>query len=1182
MAKEKKFITCDGNQAAAHISYMFSEVAAIYPITPSSTMAEYVDEWAAQGRKNIFGETVLVQEMQSEGGAAGAVHGSLQAGALTTTYTASQGLLLMIPNMYKIAGELLPCVFHVSARTLASHSLCIFGDHQDVMSCRQTGFAMLCEGSVQEVMDLAGVAHLSTIKSRVPFLNFFDGFRTSHEIQKIEMLENDDLAPLVDQEALKEFRSRALSPEHPVARGMAENPDTFFTHRESCNNYYDAVPAIVEDYMNKVSEITGRKYGLFSYYGAADAERVIIAMGSVTEAIRETIDYLTAQGEKVGLVAVHLYRPFSAKHFLAAVPATAKTIAVLDRTKEPGANGEPLYLDVKECFYGKENAPVIVGGRYGLGSNDTTPAQILSVYENLALPEPKNQFTLGIVDDVTFTSLPQKEEVAMGGEGMFEAKFYGLGADGTVGANKNSVKIIGDNTNKHCQAYFSYDSKKSGGFTCSHLRFGDSPIRSTYLVNTPNFVACHVQAYLHMYDVTRGLKKNGTFLLNTIWEGEELAKNLPNKVKAYFAKNNIKVYYINATKIAQEIGLGNRTNTILQSAFFRITGVIPVDLAVEQMKKFIVKSYGKKGEDVVNKNYAAVDRGGEYKELAVDPAWATLEADAAPANNDPAFINEVVRPINAQDGDLLKVSAFKGIEDGTWPQGTAAYEKRGVAAFVPTWNPDNCIQCNKCAYVCPHAAIRPFVLDAEEMKGFNAPVIEMKAPAAMKGMNFRIQVSVMDCLGCGNCADVCPGNPKLGKALTMVPLEQELDEAPNWEYCVKNVKSKQDLVDIKSNVKNSQFAQPLFEFSGACSGCGETPYVKLISQLFGDREIVANATGCSSIYSGSIPSTPYTTNAKGQGPAWANSLFEDFCEFGLGMALANKKMRARIEELLKGAIAADETQADFKAAAQEWLEGKDDADASKAAAEKLVPMIEAGKAAGCPACAKLSELAHYLVKRSQWIIGGDGASYDIGYGGLDHVIASGEDVNILVLDTEVYSNTGGQSSKATPLGAIAKFAASGKRVRKKDLGMIATTYGYVYVAQIAMGADQAQCLKAIREAEAYPGPSIIIAYAPCINHGLKKGMGKSQAEEEAAVKCGYWHLWRFNPALEAEGKNPFSLDSKEPDWDAFQDYLKGEVRFASVMKQYPAEAADLFNACEDMAKKRYQSYVRMTKMDWSE
>ena len=1182
MAKEKKFITCDGNQAAAHISYMFSEVAAIYPITPSSTMAEYVDEWAAQGRKNIFGETVLVQEMQSEGGAAGAVHGSLQAGALTSTYTASQGLLLMIPNMYKIAGEFLPCVFHVSARTLASHALCIFGDHQDVMSCRQTGFAMLAEGSVQEVMDLAGVAHLATIKSRVPFVNFFDGFRTSHEIQKIEMLENEDLAPLIDQQALAEFRNRALTPEKPVARGMAENPDTFFAHRESCNTYYENVPAIVEEYMEKISEITGRKYGLFNYYGAEDAERVIILMGSATEAAREAIDYLTAQGEKVGMVSVHLYRPFSAKHFLAAVPKTAKRIAVLDRTKEPGANGEPLYLDVKECFYGQADAPVIVGGRYGLGSNDTTPAQILSVYENLALPQPKNGFTIGIVDDVTFTSLPQKEEIAMGGEGMFQAKFFGLGADGTVGANKNSVKIIGDNTDKHCQAYFSYDSKKSGGFTCSHLRFGDTPIRSTYLVTTPNFVACHVQAYLKMYDVTRGLQKNGTFLLNTIWEGDELAKNLPNNVKKYFAENNITVYYINATKIAQEIGLGNRTNTILQSAFFRITEVIPVDLAIEQMKKFIVKSYGKKGEDVVNKNYAAVDRGGEYKQLAVDAAWANLPADEVAANNDPAFINEVVRPINAQNGDLLPVSAFKGLEDGTWPQGTAAYEKRGVAAFVPTWEPENCIQCNKCAFVCPHACIRPFVMDEAEAAGLNAATIEVKAPATMKGMKFRMQVGVMDCLGCGNCVDVCPGFPKTGPALKMVPLEGELGEAANWDYCVKNVKSKQDLVDIKQSPKNSQFATPLFEFSGACSGCGETPYVKLISQLFGDREIVANATGCSSIYSGSIPSTPYTTNEKGQGPAWANSLFEDFCEFGLGMVLANKKMKARVEAILTEAIACDCTPAEFKAAAQEWIDGKEDAEASKAAAAKLKPMIEAGVANGCDKCAKLAELSHYLVKRSQWIIGGDGASYDIGYGGLDHVIASGEDVNILVLDTEVYSNTGGQSSKATPLGAIAKFAASGKRVRKKDLGMIATTYGYVYVAQIAMGADQAQCLKAIREAEAYPGPSIIIAYAPCINHGLKKGMGKAQAEEAAAVACGYWHLWRYNPALEAEGKNPFSLDSKEPQWDGFQDFLKGEVRFASVMKQFPAEAADLFSACEEMAKKRYASYVRMSKMDWSE
>ncbi len=1179
MTKEKKFITCDGNEAAAHISYMFSEVAAIYPITPSSTMAEHVDEWAAAGRKNIFGETVLVQEMQSEGGAAGAVHGSLQAGALTTTYTASQGLLLMIPNMYKIAGELLPCVFHVSARTLASHALCIFGDHQDVMSCRQTGFAMLCEGSVQEVMDLAGVAHLATLKSRIPFINFFDGFRTSHEIQKIEKLDNEDLAPLIDQEALAEFRARALNPMKPVARGMAENPDHFFQHREAANSFYEAVPAIVEEYMNEISKITGRKYGLFDYYGAEDADRVIIAMGSVTEAIRETIDYLMAKGEKVGLVSVHLYRPFSAKHFLAAVPKTAKRIAVLDRTKEPGANGEPLYLDVKDCFYGVEDAPLIVGGRYGLGSKDTTPAQILSVYENLSMPMPKNQFTIGIEDDVTFTSLPKKEEIELDSDGMFEAKFYGLGADGTVGANKNSVKIIGDNTNKYCQAYFSYDSKKSGGFTCSHLRFGDHPIRSTYLVTTPNFVACHVQAYLHMYDVTRGLRKNGTFLLNTIWEGEELAKNLPNKVKKYFAQNNISVYYINATKIAQEIGLGNRTNTILQSAFFRITGVIPVDLAVEQMKKFIVKSYGKKGEDVVNKNYAAVDRGGEYHQLIVDPAWADLEVEAPAANNDPAFINEVVRPINAQDGDLLPVSAFKDIEDGTWYQGTAKYEKRGVAAFVPVWNGASCIQCNQCAYVCPHASIRPFVLDEEEQKGANFATIAVKAPAAMKGMAFRMQVDVMDCLGCGNCVDICPGF-KGNKALTMVPLEDQLAESANWDYCIDHVASKQHLVDVKSNVKNSQFATPLFEFSGACSGCGETPYVKLISQLFGDREMVSNATGCSSIYSGSVPSTPYTTNEKGHGPAWANSLFEDFCEFGLGMELANEKMRARIQEAMEQVIAYEGTPAEKKELFQAWIDNQNDADKTKELAEKIIPMVEASKDS-CPACATISGLSQFLVKRSQWIIGGDGASYDIGYGGLDHVIASGKNVNILVLDTEVYSNTGGQSSKATPLGAIAKFAASGKRVRKKDLGLMATTYGYVYVAQIAMGADQAQTLKALREAEAYDGPSLIIAYAPCINHGLKKGMGKSQAEEKAAVECGYWHLWRYNPALEAEGKNPFILDSKEPDWSKFQDFLKGEVRFASVMKQYPAEAAELFAAAEENAKWRLRSYKRLAAEDWS-
>ena len=1190
MAKEKKFITCDGNEAAAHVSYMFSEVAAIYPITPSSPMAEHVDEWSARTRKNLWGQTVSVQEMQSEGGAAGAVHGSLQAGALTTTFTASQGLLLMIPNMYKIAGELLPCVFDVSARTLASHSLCIFGDHMDVMACRQTGFAMFCSGSVQEVMDLTAVPHLATLKTWVPFVNFFDGFRTSHEYHKIEVMDQEDIRPLVDPADIKAFRDRALSPERPVTRGTAENPETFFTHREACNKYYDKVPEVVEYYLGKISEITGREYHLFNYYGAEDAENVIILMGSATEAAREAIDHLLKEGKKVGMVSVHLYRPFSVKHLLAAVPKSCKRIAVLDRTKEPGAEGEPLYLDVKSAFYDVENRPLIVGGRYGLGSADVTPAKIISVFNNLELPEPKNHFTVGIVDDVTFTSLPEVEEMALGGQSIQECKFFGLGADGTVGANKNSVKIIGENTDKHCQAYFSYDSKKSGGFTCSHLRFGDEPIRSTYQITTPNFVACHVQAYLHMYDVTRGIRQNGSFLLNTIFDGEELINFIPNKVKRVFAQKNIKVYYINATKIAQEIGLGNRTNTILQSAFFRISEVIPVDLAIEQMKKFIVKSYGKKGEDVVNMNYAAVDRGGEYKVLAVDPAWANLPDDAVKEDDAPAFVKELVRPINAQAGDLLKVSDFVKHDtvDGTWMTGTAQYEKRGVEAFVPSWNPANCIQCNKCSYVCPHAAIRPFVMTDEELAGYQGESLEMKAPAAMKGMHFVIEPSVLDCLGCGNCADVCPGNPKLGKALTMVPFNPDnadmQKEAANWTYLTKKVTSKQDLVDIKSNVKNSQFAQPLFEFSGACSGCGETPYVKLISQLFGDREIIANATGCSSIYSASIPSTPYTTNAKGQGPAFDNSLFEDFCEFGLGMVLGNKKMKERVVQLLNKMIESDKASEEYKEAAREWIAGKDDAEASKAAAAKLKPLIAESAAKGCPVCQELQTLDHYLVKRSQWIIGGDGASYDIGYGGLDHVIASGEDVNILVLDTEVYSNTGGQASKATPLGAIAQFAAQGKRIKKKDIGMIATTYGYVYVAQIAMGADQAQCLKAIREAEAYPGPSLIIAYAPCINHGLKAkgGMGKSQAEEGRAVDCGYWHLWRFNPQLAAEGKNPFSLDSKEPDWSKFHDFLMGEVRYLSVKKAYPDEAEELFAEAQKMAQQRYKTYVRQTKMDWSE
>ena len=1177
-------MTCDGNTAAAHISYMFTEVAAIYPITPSSPMAEHVDEWAAAGRKNIFGEVVTVQEMQSEGGAAGAVHGSLQAGALTTTYTASQGLLLMIPNMYKIAGELLPCVFHVTARTLASHTLCIFGDHQDVMACRQTGFAILAEGSVQEVMDLSAVAHLSAIKGSLPFLNFFDGFRTSHEIQKIEALAQEDLEPLLDKEALAKFRERSMNPDKPVTRGTNENPDVFFQHRESCNEYYDKIPAIVEDYMNKIAAITGRKHGLFDYYGAKDADRVIIAMGSVTEAIREAIDYLTEKGEKVGMVSVHLYRPFSAKHFLAAVPSTAKRIAVLDRTKEPGANGEPLYLDVKDCFYSSENAPVIVGGRYGLGSKDTTPAQILSVYDNLALPMPKNHFTIGIVDDVTFTSLPQKEEIALGGKGMFQAKFYGLGADGTVGANKNSVKIIGENTDKYCQAYFSYDSKKSGGFTCSHLRFGDEPIHSTYLVTTPNFVACHVQAYLHMYDVTKGLQDGGTFLLNTVWEGDELAKNLPNKVKKYFADHKISVYYINATKIAQEIGLGNRTNTILQSAFFRITKVIPIDLAVEQMKEFIVKSYSRKGEKIVNMNYQAVDRGGEYKELPVDAAWSDLVVENTSNDDVPEFISNLVFPINAQDGDLLPVSAFKGIEDGTWQNGTSTFEKRGVAAFVPEWDSANCIQCNKCAFVCPHAAIRPFLMNEEEAAA--SPFKDTdKLPAIGKtlaGLKFVQVVDVLDCLGCGNCVDVCPGKKnretgKVEKALKMVPLLEHEDDQKLWDYASKHVTSKQALVDIKSNVKNSQFATPLFEFNGACSGCGETPYVKLISQLFGDREMVSNATGCSSIYSAAVPSTPYCTNEKGHGPAWANSLFEDFCEFGMGMAIADEKMRARVKTFVQEAIASEAVADDIKALYNEWLENFNDGPKSRELSDKILAAISNSDVEENK---NVLSLGKYLVKRSQWIIGGDGASYDIGFGGLDHVVASGKNVNILVLDTEVYSNTGGQASKSTPLGAIAKFAAAGKRVRKKDLGLIASTYGYVYVAQVAMGADNMQTLKALREAEAYDGPSLIIAYAPCINHGLKSGMGKSQAEEAKAVACGYWHLWRYNPELEKEGKNPFTLDSKEPNWDNFIDFLKGEVRYASVMKQYPDEAEELFKAAKANAQWRYNNYRRLSQQQW--
>ncbi len=1178
MANEKKFITCDGNYAAAHIAYMFSEVAAIYPITPSSTMAEYVDEWAAAGKKNIFGETVKVVEMQSEAGAAGAVHGSLQAGALTTTYTASQGLLLMIPNMYKIAGELLPAVFHVSARALAAQALSIFGDHADVMSARQTGFAMLASGSVQEVMDLSAVAHLASIKGRVPFLNFFDGFRTSHEIQKIEAFDTDQLAGLVDQNALAAFRARALNPEHPVTRGTAQNPDIYFQSREAANPFYDAIPDTVADYMAKISAITGRDYQPFSYYGDPNAENVVIAMGSVTETIKEVIDMLRAKGEKVGLLSVHLYRPFSAKYFFKAIPASAKRICVLDRTKEPGANGDPLYLDVKDLYYGAKNEPLIVGGRYGLSSKDTTPAQIIAVFDNLKMNEPKNQFTVGIVDDVTFKSLPLGPEVSVDRGNIYEARFIGLGSDGTVGANKNSIKIIGETTDKYCQAYFSYDSKKSGGYTSSHLRFGDSPIRSTYLVTTPDFVACHVPSYLGKYDLLKGLKDGGTFLLNAVWDAETTKKHLPDDMKKYLAEHKINFYIINATKIAEELGLGSRTNTIMQSAFFKVSNVIPYDVAVEQMKKAIYKSYGNKGEEIVNKNYAAVDAGASPVKVDVPAEWASINpAPAATDASRPEFIRNIVDPINALAGDDLPVSAFVGREDGTWEAGTSQYEKRGIASHIPEWKSDNCIQCNQCAYVCPHAAIRPFLLTDAEAAAAPAGTPFMQGNGQLKEYKFKIQVSPLDCTGCGNCANICPAP---NKALVMATLDSQLAaEEPRWEYMHHKVGYKDTVTDKTKTVKNLQFAQPLFEFSGACAGCGETPYIKAITQLFGDRMMVANATGCSSIYGGSAPSTPYTKGADGCGPSWANSLFEDNAEFGLGMHLGIEKIRERLELIMKEAIAGCNCCTDeLKAAMQEWIDGKDNADASKAAAAKIVPLAEK---CDCTYCQQITELKAYLVKKSQWIFGGDGWAYDIGYGGLDHVLATGANVNVLVMDTEVYSNTGGQSSKSTPVGAVAKFASAGKRIRKKDLGAMAMTYGYVYVAQVAMGADHNQYLKAIKEAEAYDGPSLIIAYAPCINHGNKFGMGMSQITEKRAVECGYWHLWRFNPTLEAEGKNPFTLDSKEPDWSKFQDFLNSEVRYTSLKKLYPAEAGELFNASEENAKWRLGSYKRFAAMNYS-
>ncbi len=1174
---QKKFITCDGNYAAAHIAYLFSEVAAIYPITPSSTMAEYADEWAAKGRKNIFGETVRVVEMQSEAGAAGAVHGSLQAGALTTTFTASQGLLLMVPNMYKIAGELLPGVFHVSARALAAQALSIFGDHQDVMATRQTGFAMLATGSVQEVMDLAGIAHLVSLKSRVPFLHFFDGFRTSHEIQKIEVIDEAALAGMLDMQALAAFRQRALNPENPVLRGTAQNPDIYFQSREACNKFYDAIPDLVAEAMESISKITGRTYKPFTYYGSEKAENIVIAMGSVTETIKETIDYLNAKGENVGLLNVHLYRPFSAKYFFDVLPKSVKRICVLDRTKEPGANGEPLYLDVKDLFYGKPGAPVIVGGRYGLSSKDTTPAQIIAVYENLKMNEPKNGFTVGIVDDVTYLSLPVGKEISLAPKGTFEARFIGLGADGTVGANKNSIKIIGETTDKYCQAYFSYDSKKSGGYTSSHLRFGDSAIRSPYLVNTPDFVACHVPSYLGKYDLLKGLKDGGTFLLNSIWDAETTKQHLPDAMKKYMAEHKINFYIINATAMAAEIGLGNRTNTIMQSAFFKVANVIPYDKAVEEMKKFIVKSYGNKGEEIIKMNNAAVDKGGDVTKVEIPAEWAKIEVKGAPLKDAPKFITEVVEPINGLEGDSLPVSAFTGREDGTWEQGTAAYEKRGIAVNVPEWQSENCIQCNQCAYVCPHAAIRPFLLTDAEAEAAPAGTVVLQGAGATKEYKFRIQVSTLDCTGCGNCANICPSPTK---ALLMKPLEsQQKEQEARWEYMHKKVGYKDTVVDKTKTVKNSQFSQPLFEFSGACAGCGETPYIKAITQLFGDRMMIANATGCSSIYGGSAPSTPYCKNNKGQGPAWANSLFEDNAEFGLGMHVASEKLRDGLALKMQDAIAnCQKCSADLKAGMQEWIDGRNDSAKSAEAAAKIIPMMEA---CGCGTCKDILAMKQYLVKRSQWIFGGDGWAYDIGFGGLDHVIASGENVNILVMDTEVYSNTGGQSSKATPVGAVAKFATAGKRIRKKDLGAIAMTYGYVYVAQVAMGANHNQYFQAIREAEAYDGPSLIIAYAPCINHGIKGGMGTSQMQEKKAVECGYWQMWRYNPALIEQGKNPFTMDSKAPDWTKFQEFIGSEVRYTSLLKSFPAEAKELFSAAEDNAKWRYDSYQRMVAMDYT-
>lgn len=1173
----KQMKTMDGNQAAAEASYAFTEVAAIYPITPSTPMAEGVDEWSAHGKKNIFGQPVKIVEMQSEAGAAGAVHGSLVAGALTTTYTASQGLLLMVPNMYKIAGELLPGVFHVSARAIATHALSIFGDHQDVMATRQTGFALLASSNVQEVMDLANVAHLSAIKARIPFLHFFDGFRTSHEYQKIEVIDYDDIAKIVDYDAIQSFRDSSLNPEHPSVKGTAQNPDIYFQQREASNKFYDATPDIVENYMREIEKITGRIYHPFDYYGDPNAEHIIIAMGSVCDTIEETIDYLMKKGEKVGILKVHLYRPFSPDYFFKVLPKSVKKIAVLDRTKEPGSVGEPLYLDVLKVFYNHPNKPIIVGGRYGLASKDTRPSHILAVFNNLKNTEPKDRFTIGIVDDVTNTSLPEEDIIETTPEGTIRCKFYGLGSDGTVGANKTAIKIIGDNTDLYSQAYFSYDSKKSGGSTVSHLRFGSKPIKSPYLVYEADYVACHNKSFLYNIDVLKGLKKNGTFVLNCPWSEAELDDKLPASVKKYIAENNIQFYIIDAISIAQELGLGSRINMIMQSAFFKLANIIPIEQALGYLKESVENVYGTKGQDIVEANKAAINSGvTAIHKVNVPTNWANSKDTNIAKKEVPEFIEKIERPMARHEGDELPVSAFNGMEDGSYPPGVTAYEKRGIAVMIPEWQIDKCIQCNQCSYVCPHAVIRACLLnDEEKEKASDTFVTKKPLGKGFEDLHYRIQISPLDCTGCSNCADICPAP---GKALIMKPAEEQIKEqSENFEFAINNITTKEGLMSLHT-LKGSQFAKPLLEFHGACPGCGETPYIKLLTQLYGDRMMIANATGCSSIWGASAPSMAYTTNAVGKGPSWGNSLFEDNAEYGYGMFLAVKQMREKLADLMKEALTM-EINAELKEAFKEWLEGIDNADISKAATTKILEAINKENFKEINVLKEIMNKKDYLIKKSHWLIGGDGWAYDIGYGGLDHVLSLGDDVNIFVMDTEIYSNTGGQSSKATPTSAIAKFAASGKRLRKKDLGLMAMSYGDVYVTQISMGANMNHTIKAITEAEAYKGPSLIIAYAPCVSHGIKTGMGTSIAEERKAVESGYWHLYRYNPLLKNEGKNPFILDSKEPK-ESYRDFITGEIRYSSLMKTFPDNAEELFKLSETHARERYDIYRRLAEMQY--